>query len=137
MQPQTQLGFAEVTYCYILDAMKRNPYLSIGQAVILSWRTAASCCLQLRNLSYTEVPESNYHIIYQLASCLKFLILSVDQLAEIPESDQHCEPTPPSVPCGRSSSMARACFVRPAHQQHLPRAARFCVASRLGNLQVS
>lgn len=37
--------------------MKRNPYLSIGQAVILSWRTAASCCLQLRNLSDTRSPR--------------------------------------------------------------------------------
>lgn len=39
---------------HILDAMKRNPYLSIGQAVGLLWRTAASCCFQMRNLSDTK-----------------------------------------------------------------------------------
>lgn len=42
---------------YILDAMKRNLYLGMGQAVGLSWRTAASCCFQMRNLSDTRSPR--------------------------------------------------------------------------------
>lgn len=114
---------------YILDAMKRNPYLSIGQTVGLSWRSAASCCFQMTNLSDTKSPRIK--LPHNISADFIFKISSFvfrSACWSPGESDDVVNPPHQVLPVGGAAAwlepalwdqpISSTCLMMPAYLQH-------------------